>query len=55
MDRGGYWRFRGLLRGTATLGLLGTQPFVLSQRQDPLIGAWPGGRQVGGGPVPGRC
>ncbi|WP_367572055.1 hypothetical protein [Streptomyces globisporus] len=49
VDRGGYWRFRGLLRGTATLGLLGTQPFVFRQPQDLLIGTAPGGRQVGGG------
>ncbi|MFJ4842033.1 lonely Cys domain-containing protein [Streptomyces sp. NPDC088746] len=51
VDRGGYWRFRGLLRGAATLGLLGTQPFVFSRPQDLLIGTAPGGRRVGGGPL----
>ncbi len=54
VDRGGYWRFRGLLRGTATLGLLGTQPFVFRQPRDLLIGTTSGGRAVGGGPRRGQ-
>lgn len=54
VDRGGYWRFRGLLRGTATLGLLGTQPFVFRQPRDLLIGTTSGGRAVGGGPLRGQ-
>ncbi|MFJ8171148.1 hypothetical protein ACIQ64_22185 [Streptomyces sp. NPDC094473] len=54
VDRGGYWRFRGLLRGAATLGLLGTQPFVFRQPLDLLVGTTPGGRTVGGGPRTGQ-
>ncbi|MEU5716190.1 hypothetical protein AB0G71_10440 [Streptomyces sp. NPDC020403] len=54
VDRGGYWRFRGLLRGAATLGLLGTQPFVFRQPRDLLIGTTSGGRAVGGGPRRGQ-
>ncbi|MEU3185087.1 hypothetical protein ABZ707_12925 [Streptomyces sp. NPDC006923] len=54
VDRGGYWRFRGLFRGVATLGLLGTQPFVISQPRDVLIGRDPAGRPVGGGPRTGQ-
>ncbi|GGZ00884.1 hypothetical protein [Streptomyces poonensis] len=53
-DHGGYWRFRGLLRGTATLGLLGTQPFVFSSPQDVLIGTAADGTAVSGGPWTGR-
>ncbi|MFE5238788.1 MULTISPECIES: lonely Cys domain-containing protein [unclassified Streptomyces] len=54
VDRGGYWRFRGLLRGTATLGLLGTQPFVFHQARGLLIGSRPGGGTIGGGPMTGQ-
>ncbi|NBM15782.1 hypothetical protein GUY61_08970, partial [Streptomyces sp. GC420] len=53
-DHGGYWRFRGLLRGTATLGLLGTQPFLFSSPQDVLVGTAGAGHPVGGGPKTGR-
>ncbi|WP_299531703.1 hypothetical protein [uncultured Streptomyces sp.] len=54
---GGYWRVRGILRGTATLGLLSTQPFVFSRAEDLLLGtATTGARTgpVGGGPSRGR-
>ncbi|MFE6281200.1 hypothetical protein [Streptomyces sp. NPDC057877] len=54
VTHGGYWRFRGLLRGFATLGLLGTQPFVFSRPQDVLIGTTAHGTQVRGGPVTGQ-
>ncbi|MER7184469.1 hypothetical protein ABT404_34250, partial [Streptomyces hyaluromycini] len=35
---GGYWRFRSLLRGVASLGILGTQPFVFSQARTEVLG-----------------
>ncbi|CCB73153.1 membrane protein of unknown function [Streptantibioticus cattleyicolor NRRL 8057 = DSM 46488] len=54
VSRGGYWRFRGLLRGVASLGLLGTQPFVFSRPDGVLIGEGPDGRAVGGGAVRGQ-
>ncbi|MFI9042245.1 hypothetical protein [Streptomyces sp. NPDC053726] len=54
VTRGGYWRVRGLLRGVATLGLPATQPFVISQRQDVLIGLDQHRKPVGGGPVTGQ-
>ncbi|WP_146252183.1 hypothetical protein [Streptomyces carminius] len=53
-EHGGYWRFRGLVRGIATLGLLGTGPFVFSRPGSPLIGTGSDGRPVGGGPRTGR-
>ncbi|MFE3271089.1 hypothetical protein [Streptomyces sp. NPDC059215] len=34
--RGGFSRFRGLLRGFLSLNLLGTQPFVFIERESPL-------------------
>lgn len=55
VNRGGYWRFRGLLRGTATLGLLGTQPFVFRQPQDLLMGTAAGAVRSGAAPGPARC
>ncbi|MEV0736762.1 hypothetical protein AB0I51_12510 [Streptomyces sp. NPDC050549] len=36
--RGGFRRFRGLLRGVLFLNLLGTRPFVLTEREKNLIG-----------------
>ncbi|MET9442317.1 hypothetical protein [Streptomyces sp. NPDC006610] len=54
VTHGGYWRLRGLLRGVATLGLLGTQPFVFSRPQDILIGATARGALVRGGPRTGQ-
>ncbi|WP_026179042.1 hypothetical protein [Streptomyces hokutonensis] len=36
--RGGFRRFRGLLRGVLFLNLLGTRPFVFSEREKNLIG-----------------
>ncbi len=54
VSHGGYWRFRGLLRGVASLGLLGTRPFVFSRPQDLLIGTTPGGAAVRGGPLTGQ-
>ncbi|MFG2960185.1 lonely Cys domain-containing protein [Streptomyces sp. NPDC048291] len=35
---GGYWRFRSLFRGIASLGILGTQPFVFSQGKTEILG-----------------
>ncbi|MEU9579125.1 hypothetical protein AB0D95_17980, partial [Streptomyces chilikensis] len=54
VTHGGYWRFRGLLRGVASLGLLGTRPFVFSRPQDLLIGTTSGGTAVRGGPRTGQ-
>ncbi|MGW0608020.1 hypothetical protein ACWD3O_29420, partial [Streptomyces sp. NPDC002640] len=54
VTHGGYWRFRGLLRGVASLGLLGTGPFVFSRPQDLLIGTTSGGTAVRGGPRTGQ-
>jgi hypothetical protein len=54
VSTGGYWRFRGLVRGLASAGLLGTQPFVVSRPEGTLIGTGPDGRPVGHGPVLGR-
>ncbi|MGI5446943.1 hypothetical protein ACQEVM_14440 [Streptomyces sp. CA-243310] len=54
VSHGGYWRFRGMLRGVATLGLLGTQPFVFQSPEAPLIGTGPHGIPVRGGPVIGQ-
>ncbi|WP_392896913.1 hypothetical protein [Streptomyces sp. LN699] len=54
VSHGGYWRFRGMLRGVATLGLLGTQPFVFQSPRAPLIGTGPHGIPVRGGPVTGQ-
>ncbi|MFJ5263828.1 hypothetical protein ACIQAC_25535 [Streptomyces sp. NPDC088387] len=48
--RGGFWRFRGLLRA-ALFGVLGTQPFVRSEPRSTLIGP---GAPATGGPVVGR-
>ncbi|WP_427917245.1 hypothetical protein [Streptomyces sp. cg40] len=42
--RGGFRRFRGLLRGVLFLNLLGTRPFVFTEREKNLIGP------VGSGP-----
>ncbi|MCY0941816.1 hypothetical protein OTB23_10805 [Streptomyces sp. H34-AA3] len=53
-SHGGYWRFRGLLRGVATLGLLGTQPFVFQSPRTLLIGTAAHGVPVRGGPVTGQ-
>ncbi|WP_405854208.1 hypothetical protein OG407_01550 [Streptomyces sp. NBC_01515] len=36
--RGGFRRFRGLLRGVLFLNLLGTRPFVFTEREKNLIG-----------------
>ncbi|MBK3568840.1 hypothetical protein JHN47_34610, partial [Streptomyces sp. MBT62] len=36
--RGGFSRFRGLLRGVLFLNLLGTRPFVFTEREKNLIG-----------------
>ncbi|MFJ6892396.1 hypothetical protein [Streptomyces hokutonensis] len=36
--RGGFRRFRGLLRGVLFLNLLGTRPFVFTERETNLIG-----------------
>ncbi|MCZ9340442.1 hypothetical protein NGM37_22030, partial [Streptomyces sp. TRM76130] len=36
--RGGFWRFRSLLRGVLFLNLLGTQPFVFRERENGLLG-----------------
>ncbi|WP_262061194.1 lonely Cys domain-containing protein [Streptomyces sp. STR69] len=36
--RGGFWRFRSLLRGVLFLNLLGTQPFVFDETETQLIG-----------------
>ncbi|MEK8171891.1 hypothetical protein NKH77_28705 [Streptomyces sp. M19] len=41
---GGYWRFRSLLRGITSLGLLGTQLFVFRAPRADIIG--------GDGPIP---
>ncbi|MEU6483646.1 hypothetical protein [Streptomyces sp. NPDC046887] len=54
VSHGGHWRFRGLVRGVATLGLLGTQPFVFRRPQALLMGTGPNGAPVGGGPVTGQ-
>ncbi|MFD5934379.1 hypothetical protein [Streptomyces sp. NPDC060333] len=54
VSHGGYWRFRGMLRGVATLGLLGTQPFVFQRPRTRLIGTGPHGIPVRGGPVTGQ-
>ncbi|WP_327167286.1 hypothetical protein [Streptomyces subrutilus] len=54
VSHGGYWRFRGVLRGIATLGLLGTQPFVFRSPRTPLIGAGPHGPAPHGAPVTGQ-
>ncbi|MFF9458360.1 hypothetical protein [Streptomyces flaveolus] len=35
--RGGFWRFRSLLRGPLLLNLLGTQPFVFRERETALF------------------
>ncbi|MFE2423271.1 hypothetical protein [Streptomyces hokutonensis] len=43
--RGGFRRFRGLLRGVLFLNLLGTRPFVFTEREKNLIGP------TGSGPV----
>ncbi|MFE9609103.1 lonely Cys domain-containing protein [Streptomyces sp. NPDC006012] len=48
--RGGFWRFRSLLRGTLFLNVLGTQPFVFAEQESPLIGPGSPGRT----PVVGR-
>ncbi|MFK0172080.1 hypothetical protein ACIQU5_25125 [Streptomyces sp. NPDC090306] len=58
--RGGFRRFRGLLRGVLFLNLLGTQPFVFTEREKNLIGPTgapaPGTAGTGraNGPVVGR-
>ncbi|MFC4508395.1 hypothetical protein [Streptomyces vulcanius] len=54
VTRGGHWRPGSLLRGVATLNVLGTQPFVFSQPEDVLIGTGADGTPVGGGPVTGQ-
>ncbi|MFF0035889.1 hypothetical protein ACFYRG_06620 [Streptomyces mirabilis] len=45
---GGYWRFRNLWRGIASLGLLGTHHFVRREQQTYLVGG------TAGRPVTGR-
>lgn len=54
VSRGGYWRLPALMRGIATAGLLGTQPFVFREKSSLLIGTADDGSTVGGGPVSGR-
>ncbi|MFB7502323.1 toxin glutamine deamidase domain-containing protein, partial [Streptomyces broussonetiae] len=44
---GGYWRFRSLLRGTLTLGLLGTHHFVFHEPLTDLVGGTAGGAVTG--------
>ncbi|MFJ5725158.1 hypothetical protein [Streptomyces sp. NPDC093149] len=39
---GGYWRFRGMLRGIGSLGVLGTGPFVRVEKSRDLIGGTAG-------------
>ncbi|SEF02853.1 hypothetical protein SAMN05216489_09742 [Streptomyces sp. 3213] len=46
--RGGFSRFRGLLRGVLFLNLLGTRPFVFSEREKNLIGPTGSGPTVKG-------
>ncbi|WP_211303350.1 hypothetical protein, partial [Streptomyces milbemycinicus] len=54
VSRGGYWRLPGLLRGFASAGLLGTQPFVFREKPSDVIGTAADGTPVGGGPLTGR-
>ena len=56
VDRGGYWRFRGLLRGAATLGLLGDPAVRLPAAAGPAASEpRPAAVRSVGAPGPGRC